>query len=341
MHLYVRNATHALSDVLATVLAHGVDRPSRNGPVTAMDEPVTVTYERPDERVIFSPEREANPFFHLYECLWMMNGQRDVSSVAVYVAGMRNFSDNGTIFNAAYGHRWRKHFGIDQLRWVVDQLRSEGGADTRRAHIAMWDPKRDTKPSLDLPCNLGVTFRVRSNGHLDMTVHNRSNDLVLGMTGANVVHMSFLHELVARASGFPLGRYHQMTNDLHLYKEAPSTAPVLSLSGAYDTAALPDPYSLGHCEPFPVMSETVDLDTWLVDNATFLRYGNVVGLRDPFFRRVAAPMLAAHKFYRQTLGAERYEGAIEILDQCLASDWRNAGREWMQRRLDKWKEKTR
>lgn len=340
MHLYVNNATHALSDVLAVVLTHGTERPSRNGPVRVMDEPVTVTYERPEERVVFAPEREANPFFHLYECLWMMNGQRDVRSVATYVPGMRNFSDNGTTFNAAYGHRWRKHFGIDQIAWAVEQLRAPNGADSRRVHIAMWDPKADTKPSLDLPCNLGVTFRVRSDGRLDMTVHNRSNDLVLGMTGANVVHMSFLHELVARASGFPVGRYHQIANDLHLYLEAPSTTPVLPLAGAYGTGELIDPYALGHVRPFPVMEASSTLETWLEDCATFLQYGPVVGLRDRFFRRVAAPVLKAHQHYRDHSGEERYLGAIEILDQCIADDWRAACREWMERRLVKWQEKA-
>lgn len=342
MQIHVRNATHALSRVLAVVLDHGAARPSRNGPVVALDEPVIVTYEFPAERVVFAPEREANPFFHLYECLWMMNGQRDVSSVEKFVPGMRNFSDDGRTFNAAYGHRWRKHFGLDQIAWVVEMLKAEGGADTRRAHIAMWDPRSDTKPSLDLPCNLGVTFRVRSDGRLDMTVHNRSNDLVLGMTGANVVHMSFLHELVARASGFPIGRYHQISNDLHLYRDHAGSKAVLPLAGAYGTPALPDPYTLaeGAYVPYPIMEEVSTLQSWSEDCAMFLKFGPVVGLRDRFFRRVATPVMEAHKWYRQHVGEERYTGAIEILDQCLAEDWRTAGQEWMKRRLEKWREKT-
>lgn len=336
MHLYVRNASDALSQGLQLVETAGAQRPSRNGPVLAMDEPVTFTYTHPTERVMFAPEREANPFFHLYECLWMLAGKRTVREVAELVPGMRNFSDDGRVFNAAYGYRWRRHFGRDQIDWVIGELRGEKASEDRRLHIGIWDPRHDHKPSLDKPCNLGMTFRVRSNGALDMTVHNRSNDLVLGLAGANVVHMSFVHEVIASAAGLPLGRYHQITNDLHMYTEAPASIAARPLGGQWTEAT--DPYAQGYVAPHPVME--VDWQTWQEDLATFMTYGNVVGLRDRFFRRVCGPMMAAHKHYRDHLGAERYEGAIEILDQCLATDWALAGREWMERRLERWKEKT-
>lgn len=336
MHTRVRNASQALSEGLAMVEAHGAQRPSRNGPVIAMDEPVTVTYLRPDERVIFYPEREANPFFHLFECLWMMEGRRDVKPVAEYVPSMRNYSDDGRVFNAAYGYRWRQHFRRDQIDWVINELRGEKAGEDRRLHVGIWDPRHDHLPSLDKPCNLGMTFRVRSDGALDMTVHNRSNDLVLGLAGANVVHMSFVHEVVARAAGLPLGRYHQVTNDLHMYTEAPATIAARDLAGTW--AEETDPYARGWAAPFPVME--VDWATWQEDLATFMKFGNVVGLRDRFFRRVCGPMLAAHRHYKTREGEERYTGAIEILDQCLASDWAMAGREWMERRLARWQEKA-
>lgn len=336
MHLKVRNASHALCSGLSLLTTEGAERPSRNGPVLAMDEPTIITYDRPEERVVFYPERDANPFFHLYECLWMMAGRRDVKSVADYVPSMRNYSDNGRQFNAAYGYRWRRHFGIDQIRVVVDKLRQDKAPDDRRIFMTMWHPKTDNEPSLDIPCNVGIAFRCRSDGRLDMTVFNRSNDLVLGATGANVVHMSFLHEVVARASGRIVGRYHQVSNDLHLYTQQEKTAPCMPLAGSW--AEHNDLYALGEVAPFPVME--VDWETWEEDLELFMQYGPVVGLRDRFFRRVAGPMVLAHRFYKKHIGLDRYEGTLEILEQCLASDWRRAAQEWVQRRYDKWKEKA-
>lgn len=336
MHIVTRNVSHALSEGLRLVLAQGAERPSRNGPVRAMDEPVIITYERPEERVVFHPERDANPFFHLFECLWMMAGKRDVASVAEYVPSMRNYSDDGRKFNAAYGHRWRRHFGIDQVQVVIDRLREPGALDDRRTFMTMWSPSVDTLPSLDIPCNVGIAFRCRSNGQLDMTVFNRSNDLILGATGANAVHMSFLHEVVAIASGQRIGSYHQITNDLHLYLQQDKTTPCLPLAGAWTAEA--DLYASGEVSAHPVME--TEWSVWQEDLGLFLQYGNVVGLRDRFFRRVAAPIVNAHKFYKKHVGEEKYEGTLEILDQCLAADWQRACQEWVQRRYDNWKEKA-
>ena len=34
-------------------------------------EPVATVYSHPRERVLLSPERDANPFFHFFEALWI------------------------------------------------------------------------------------------------------------------------------------------------------------------------------------------------------------------------------------------------------------------------------
>ena len=49
----------------------------------------------PCERVLLYPERNANPFFHLYESLWMLAGRNDVAGPARYAKNMNNYSDNG------------------------------------------------------------------------------------------------------------------------------------------------------------------------------------------------------------------------------------------------------
>ena len=48
-----------------------IEMDSRNGKVYMFPEPVTSVYKRPNERVLFSPERNCNPFFHFIEGLWM------------------------------------------------------------------------------------------------------------------------------------------------------------------------------------------------------------------------------------------------------------------------------
>ena len=127
---------------------------------------------------------------------------------------MKNFSDDGKVFNAAYGHRWRKHFGTDQLLDVINLLKQD--ISTRQAVIQMWDVEDLVKDTCDKACNTQLIFDTRNN-KLNMTVFNRSNDVWWGAYGANAVHFSFLQEVIARAIDYPLGEYRQVSNNFHLY----------------------------------------------------------------------------------------------------------------------------
>src|ERR1017187_3661662 len=105
--LHVRNVHEALPRALALLEQEGVERPSRNGPVL-LGPSVTTVYERPCERVIFWPERDANPYFHLYEALWMLAGRDGIAGPARYAKQIREYSDDGVVLHGAYGDRWRK-----------------------------------------------------------------------------------------------------------------------------------------------------------------------------------------------------------------------------------------
>jgi hypothetical protein len=75
----VRNVNEALGQGISWLAGPmGVEEPSRNGPVRVSPYPVVTTYANPAERVLFSPMRDANPFFHLFEALWMLAGRNDL-----------------------------------------------------------------------------------------------------------------------------------------------------------------------------------------------------------------------------------------------------------------------
>ena len=189
---------------------------TRNGPALVFQCPVLITHASPYRRVLFDPVRNANPFFHYMEAIWMLAGSNSVSFPERFAKNIAQYSDNAMTFHGAYGHRWMHHFGIDQIETVIHMLNKD--SITRRAVIAMWDPRSDLEvDSKDLPCNTHIYFQVKY-GKLEMTVCNRSNDLVWGMLGANVVHMSILQEYIANALQLEVGDYHQFTNNLHVYE---------------------------------------------------------------------------------------------------------------------------
>ncbi len=189
---------------------------TRGGMVKTIQRPVIATVDKPMERVLFSPTRMANPYFHIMEAVWMLGGQNDANWLEQFNSNIMDFAEGNGRINGAYGYRWRNYFGRDQIAGVIKEL--ERDPDSRQAVIVMYDPKRDYHDHWkDRPCNTHIYFR-RVECRLDMTVCNRSNDVVWGMCGANIVHMTILHELVASALAMPIGRYHVMTNNLHIYQ---------------------------------------------------------------------------------------------------------------------------
>jgi hypothetical protein len=332
--IQAHNVHEALPAALHELRHTGYDRDSRNGPVRLFPTPVTTVYQNPLERVIFWPERDANPFFHFFEALWMLAGRNDLAFPAHYAANIRSYSDDGKTLHGAYGHRWRNWFGHDQLGSIVQRLRAD--PNDRRAVLGMWDASVDLeRDGKDVPCNTQAFFAINGEGELDMTVLNRSNDMVWGCYGANAVHFSMLQEYLALAIGVPVGIYYQVSNNLHAYhstlKQVERLASVDARAASYQS----NPYMTGCVAPFPMRQTT--LTEWEQDLNLLLTDGPIVGFRDPFFRRVAVPMWMAHRAYKEgKVEKDRFDRPIEILDQCLATDWRRACIEWIERRRAKW-----
>jgi len=296
----------------------GEQRDSRNGPTLEIMEPTIVTYQCPDERVLFSPERDANPFFQLFESLWMLAGRKDVAFLDQYNKGMSQYSDDGLSFNAAYGYRLRHHFGFDQLDEVIRRLRKD--PDDRRAVLQLMDVHDvvDGRDSRDHACNVVITPRIR-HGKLDWTVFNRSNDYVFGMTGANVVHMSSIQEYVASMIGIKVGSYSQISNCLHAYTENPVWKRVKDIS-----VACHDPYRMGEVQSFPLVTYRDRWDKELLEWMNCPWSGR--NYIDPFFEHVARPMAIAHKAHKDS------KTGLSYISDIKAADWRKACKEWLERR---------
>lgn len=372
MHVYARNVNDAFRRLVAffagekyAVTDYPVPPPvrksSRNGPVLMLEEPVTITYERPTERVLFNTARDANPFFHLYESLWMIAGRNDVAPLAYYNSKIQQYSDDGNTFNGAYGYRWRHAFNsnltadsfdsafVDQLDLLVAHLKAD--STSRRAVLQMWNVEDDLlkiglhpdrsgnlyhpslahPPSKDVCCNLSVLFAIRDQGKhgpidnvLDMTVFNRSNDLIWGCLGANVVHFSFLQEYMAARLGVEVGRYHQVTNNLHVYESNWKPQEWLAYYGSdEETEYVPA------CNIVPLVKDPAVFEKELPQ---FVKSNKgdcpVDKWEEPFLDTVAQPLCHAWHMYKQRdFGMARY-----WLDQIEADDWRAAAEGWIRRR---------
>ena len=219
----VDNVNEALPIGLRLLAMEGEPHESRAGLTLRMPEPVATVYRHPRERVLFDPVRNANPFFHFFEALWLLRGREDVGFLAHFNSQMPQYSDNGTTFHGSYGARLRGRpvsREPDQIDALITLLYEE--PDTRRGALQIWDHTRDLGvDSKDVPCNMMVAFRRDDENHLHMTVFNRSNDVIWGAYGANAVQFSMLLEYVAARAGMAVGTYTQVSNDFHVYESNP------------------------------------------------------------------------------------------------------------------------
>ena len=336
--LVARNVNDALVKGVELMKQGALRQDSRAGGTLEYPEPVCTVYERPLERVLFDQTRDANPFFHLMEALWMIAGRQDVAWLARFNKRMATYSDDGIVFNAAYGYRWRNQFKLktqdgaastDQLSAIVKLLRAD--PDSRRAVLQIWDAEDDLGvPSKDLACNTQAMFKVR-NGQLNMIITNRSNDIVWGCYGANAVQFSMLLEYMAARIGVKPGLYRQMSDSYHAYED---TWPKVSdIAERYEG----DPYERGEVAVYPLVAHAESFDAELVrwidaapDQLSFEQWEKDAkdGWKNAFFPHVATPVHNAWFAYKR----KDREAAAHWLERCAASDWRRASQEWLQRR---------
>jgi hypothetical protein len=350
MHQIVAvNVNDALVNGLYYLRAAGVPQPSRNGPVLVAPGPVVTKYLNPTQRVLFSVARDANPFFHLFEALWMLAGRNDIAFLAQFNKRMADYSDDGTTQWGAYGHRWRQWFGYDQLAMLVKELSTN--PNSRRCVLAMWDASggelddwgggcdlaRAVGGGKDVPCNTHIYFQV-VQGELEMTVCCRSNDIYWGAYGANAVHFSILQEYLASSIGVKVGLYYQFSNNYHLYTD------VVNIDERQELLHSDDRY---HYESgkssvvraCPLVDKTERFDAELSE---FLVRPWGSEYQEPFLRYVATPMWLAWNCRKLGASASPSLEAASILRLAMIhgsmfeeNDWLTAGYEWMMRRAEK------
>jgi thymidylate synthase len=302
---------------------------SRVGEALEFNEPVSTVYHNPMEKVLWSESRAANPFFHFFEAMWMLNGGKDVEFVKTLLPRMAEYSDDGKLMQGAYGFRWREWFDFDQLRTVIQLLNDD--PYTRRAVLQMWSPNDLFRiTSKDIPCNTSIYFKVR-NGRLDMLVSNRSNDMIWGAYGANAVHMAFLMEYVADQVKVPMGVYTQVSDSFHVYTTGPGGRVWDMVRADKDTE---DFYiyklNKGINDPLHITPMRAAEYGWDDDRRMFFSMfeHDVLPCSDDFitfwWKYVVTPYWRAFRLKDPT-----------VLASCKADDWRVAGYRWFKQQKAK------
>ena len=343
MHVITaRNVNGAYRSGLRFIVQDGEKEETPNGAVLRASTSVATVFRHPQERVLMSPQRNANPFFHLFEALWMLSGQQDVMM-------LRQFADESVVVHSAFGHRWRnwpspEPYGnavnsFDQLNFVIRALRKN--PSDRRVVVGMWDPRRDLNENCEVPENLTIKVGI-AHGKLNMIAFNRSSDVIQGCYGANAVHLSMLQEYLAACINVAVGTLTQISTDYHVYLDRPYfLSEYFPLVDEHLT--IHEPYADMMVYPLVHAPDVFDEElaafmSFIADDSLYRadRIAIVQAFRNKFLWAVALPMYLAHIYIRQ----RDYPNALQVLItehehylHPLPIDWICACAAWIERRM--------
>ena len=348
--IHAANVNYAWAKAIEMINAYGVPENSRAGTVLVMPGAVTTVLDHPRQRVLFDPVRDANPIFHLHESLWMLAGRKDATWLDQFVSDFsERFAEEGGNQHGAYGWRWRNHFinmhdfagvDMDQLDVVVDMLARDPG--TRQAVIQMWDAEYDLdQPHLkDKPCNTHIYLRLRITPRtaeaspsglmvqadlreLDMAVCCRSNDIIWGAYGANIVHFSILQEYLAARLGVHMGRLTQFSFNWHMYdnteKYATTVGAEQGIMGGYPGT-------------MPLVTDPATFDGEVAAYVHDPSLATLDEFHNRFLSHTAWPMYMANM---ERKAGNTATSAMTWAYKIEAPDWRKATIAWLERKAKK------
>lgn len=329
-----RNTNTMMCPAYEYIKNYGIREDSRNGPVLSIPTPTVLQYTRPQEKVNFCPVRNANPFFHFFEALWMLEALGDVAFITEFVPRMAEYSDNGMGFNAHYGRNARHLFRKDQLKEVARILQLD--PQSRQALVQLWNVNDLGAVTKDRACNTQLMFRV-VNSRLDMTVCNRSNDAIWGgVSGANITNLFIFQEYIAALAGILVGNTFVMSNNLHMYMDNPQTQLLLDKYTGHTIEGggylCEDPYTQRKVSATGMITYPNLFDD---ENDNFLRtvrcspYPKDRKYKNEYLSDTATPMIHVFRLYKNA-GAEV---ALAHTSRIEASDWRLAVNNWLERKL--------
>lgn len=112
-----------------------------------------------------------------------------------------------------YGAQWRNFNGIDQLQYILDELKNN--PNSRRMILSAWNPSEIHSMALP-PCHTLIQFYV-ADGKLSLQLYQRSADIFLGVP-FNIASYALLLMMVAQVTGYKVGEFVHTLGDAHIYQ---------------------------------------------------------------------------------------------------------------------------
>lgn len=147
-----------------------------------------------------------------HSCEWEDKLDWFIMSIQKYPKFAEKWGELGPV----YGKQWRDFSGIDQLAWVINEIKTN--PSSRRLIVSAWNPaeiEEMAKAGLP-PCHTLFQFYVSHDNKLSCQLYQRSADLFLGVP-FNIASYALLTMMVAQVCNLELGDFVHTFGDVHIY----------------------------------------------------------------------------------------------------------------------------
>jgi thymidylate synthase len=204
-------------ELISTVLREGSDVPNPwSGRIARTIPGATLRIDLERDGFPLLTLRKIPVKLFVAEQVWYLMGENRPTWLQQFTNIWDEFLEQDGTIEAAYGYRWRKHFGRDQIQMLVAHLTEN--PSSRHGVVMMWDPATDglaPDKKKNLPCPVMFTLNlVGGRAHLHVII--RSNDLMLGCPH-DIAGFAFLEQVLAQKLGVPAGILTYSISNAHIY----------------------------------------------------------------------------------------------------------------------------
>jgi len=201
---------------IAEIMDNGIDVPNPwSGRITRMVPGMTLRVDVSECFPLLTLRKIPLKLF-IAEQIWYLMGENKPDWMRQFTKIWDEFTDENGIIQAAYGYRWRHHFGRDQMDLLVRHLKENPAS--RHAVVITWDPADDgfgLDKKLNVPCPYTFTVNI-AGGKLHLHNIIRSNDMMLGCPH-DAAGFALLQCILAEKLGVEPGIYTHSISNAHIY----------------------------------------------------------------------------------------------------------------------------
>ncbi|HLK25913.1 MAG TPA: thymidylate synthase [Caulobacteraceae bacterium] len=204
-------------DLLADILANGVERNDRTGTGTLAVFGRQLRFDLAQGFPLLTTKKLHFKSIAV-ELLWFLSGGTNVRWLQERgVTIWDEWADENGDLGPVYGKQWRSWptpggGTIDQIAEVARSIREN--PSSRRHVVTAWNPAELERMAL-APCHCLFQFFV-AEGRLSCLMYQRSADVFLGVP-FNIASYALLTLMMAKASGLEPGEFVHVLGDAHLY----------------------------------------------------------------------------------------------------------------------------